>query len=74
VSFDRAHSCFPCRYAGTGENRLVRCLHPKANTPEFRTHLRTNASANTDRWSFPDAFDSLGLDGCDHFTRTGASA
>jgi hypothetical protein len=67
----RSHLCAPCRYAGCGENRLTRCLHPKSGHPEFKGHVKTNALAFGPDFDFPAAFDQLALDGCDGFQRAG---
>lgn len=73
--FQRAFSCYPCRYCGgAGENNLARCLHPKAATPEFKSHLQTTALANGKSWDFPNAFNHDGVDECDGFERVGSRA
>lgn len=73
---DRAHSCYPCKHCrncGSGESSMARCLHPKANTPEFKSHLKTTALANGQSWDFPEAFNPIGVDECDYFSRIGVS-
>lgn len=70
----RASTCWGCRFCGAGENSKARCLHPKAATLEFKTQLATNAHANTERFSFPDAFDPLAIDACSSFDRPGSRA
>ena len=70
----RSHSCYPCRYAGAGENSLARCLHPEAKAPGFQSQMLFTALVLGKAWDFPESFSPLGVDFGPAFERPGSRA